>query len=395
MALLGGDDREAGSLMTDELNSPALRMGGLAFGMLLLSVLAVAWFAAPLRHTPDGASMGMTLLLGTLLLVLVAGHTLGHCWRLGRLLLRCLRGLNLHPIGRAFSLVAREPFAWRLSLDEPRAASLAPLVRQAQALALAVADRAAGIPARPPGEPETSPTPQERRKNPADHAPTEGTPDPRGRLLGQALQLRWPDVPPLVAAKHLDLQDTELPSSPRFPFQATPVWLRAEALTGGLERLLERGPWKRHPLCPAPKEEVSHPHQEAEALVAMQLGLVIQHVLGRLAAALAVAMVIVLLLLGSHLFYSFVGRQLWLWIDWVAVAVAAIVALTLMVRLEKDPVVSRLWSTHPGRIDWSGGLVRQIVLYGAIPILTLFATLFPEVGSTALAWLEPVRKALP
>ena len=66
-----------------------------------------------------------------------------------------------------------------------------------------------------------------------------------------------------------------------------------------------------------------------------------------------------------------------------------------MVRLEKDPVMSRLWATHAGRIDWSGGVIRQIVLYGAIPILTLFPTRFPEVGRSALRWLEPVRKALP
>jgi hypothetical protein len=78
-----------------------------------------------------------------------------------------------------------------------------------------------------------------------------------------------------------------------------------------------------------------------------------------------------------------------------ASALASAVALLLLVRLEKDAVLSRLWSTQPGRLDWNGEFVRRMVVYGALPVVTLFATFFPEVGQSVFSWLEPVKKVMP
>ena len=102
-----------------------------------------------------------------------------------------------------------------------------------------------------------------------------------------------------------------------------------------------------------------------------------------------------LLVLASHLFYAFQGRQLWLGFDWVLVTTAAVVSILVMVRLERDRILSHLWSTNPGKISWDGNLVRQIVLYGVIPILTLFPIFFPEVGGAISNWLQIGRTALP
>jgi len=55
----------------------------------------------------------------------------------------------------------------------------------------------------------------------------------------------------------------------------------------------------------------------------------------------------------------------------------------------------RLAGTQPGRISWTGGFSVRMVPYLAIALLTVFASFFPEVGSSITQWLEPVRKVLP
>ena len=60
-----------------------------------------------------------------------------------------------------------------------------------------------------------------------------------------------------------------------------------------------------------------------------------------------------------------------------------------------DAILSRLWSTRPGHVDWNGELIGRMFAYGAVPVVTLFVTFFPEVGNSLFAWLEPVKRVLP
>ena len=69
------------------------------------------------------------------------------------------------------------------------------------------------------------------------------------------------------------------------------------------------------------------------------------------------------LLLFAHLFDSFPGRPFWLEADAILIAAATLLIVRLLVRLEKDAILSRLWGTCPGRIDWSGGLSFRMIIY--------------------------------
>jgi hypothetical protein len=97
----------------------------------------------------------------------------------------------------------------------------------------------------------------------------------------------------------------------------------------------------------------------------------------------------------SHLFYSFPGRSAMLAFDWILVALAVTATAAMLIYLEKNPVLNRLWSKTPGRFIWTGGFVYRLGLYGAIPIITLFAWQFPEVGGRLFGWIEPLQKAIP
>jgi hypothetical protein len=100
------------------------------------------------------------------------------------------------------------------------------------------------------------------------------------------------------------------------------------------------------------------------------------------------------LALATHLLYSFPGRAAMLAFDWILPALSVTAATVMLIRLERDPILSRLWSRTPGRLIWSGGFVHRLAVYGAIPVVTLFAWQFPEVGGTLFAWMEPLRRVI-
>jgi hypothetical protein len=133
----------------------------------------------------------------------------------------------------------------------------------------------------------------------------------------------------------------------------------------------------------------------AEDLIALQAAFIIRDVLSRIVSGLGVVLIISFLILGGHLLYAFQGRQLFIWLDLALMGAVAAVGATILVTLERDWVLSQLWSTDPGRINWNGGFVYRIALYAGIPFLTILASQFPELGGSLVGWLEPLQKALP
>jgi hypothetical protein len=326
------------------LNHPGLRVCSACSVALLLFVAAPLTLGSGLGHSLDGKPMGSFLKWGTVFGVFLMGHTIAHCARLGTSLLAGLRTLNLHPVGAAFTRVAREPFLLP-SLKVTDGRMLSPLVRQADAVMLAL---------QPPGT---------------------GTIVPVGPRLFYSATL----------TRDLCADD---------PFQATSTWATLEGFAGPIARILDLGVWARRPY-PAEPGDPPEWQREAETFLALHVACVLRHALVRLLSGLSLALVGLGLILAAHLFYVFQGRAFWLIVDWVNLGVGTALAVLLLMRLEKDAVLSRLWSTTPGRIDWSGALVKRMVFYGALPVVTLFATFFPEVGQSILAWIEPVKKVLP
>jgi hypothetical protein len=58
-------------------------------------------------------------------------------------------------------------------------------------------------------------------------------------------------------------------------------------------------------------------------------------------------------------------------------------------------VLSRIASTTPGRITWNRETIARVVVYGLVPLMTLFAAQFPDLGATILEWLRPIQRSIP
>jgi hypothetical protein len=399
---LSGRTLPSGGLaLVHELNHPYLHGGPWGLGLVALAATAQGILGWEYRHTGEGtATLGWFLWAGAILVTVLIGFTLTHSMRLGELLLAGTRALERHPLRLAFGTVHKLGLAWKYSLSPPGTEVLAPLVRQSGALARAIRQDAARAEGRSRGVDER-PVRRKRATDPID-GPVSLPLDDAWEPVSRVMRIRTGDVAVVLSAvetlENLGPDAAEL-ATPTF-FHASLLWPRLEALSLLLQRSLERGPWASCPYpaeagagAPAPPRLASH--TEAETFLALQVSCVIQLVLARLLSGLTLVLGGLVLLLSAHLFYSFPGRPFWLESDAILIAAATVLIVGLLVRLEKDAILSRLWGTRPGRIDWRGGLSLRMVVYLAIALLTVLASFFPEVGGSITRWVEPVRKVAP
>jgi hypothetical protein len=365
-ALVWSSHRAGSAGVVRVLNDPYLRVGARGLALAALPVVLAAALGLRFRYTGEGdASFGWFLGSGAVLVMVLASFTLAHSLHLGRLLIGGLRALERHPLRLAFGIIQRHGLAGRYSLSPPRPYALTPIVRQVRALARAIGS-------------EPAPT-------------AAGTPGAAEPALAAATGL------PALARSCEDIacepSDFRLPVS----YHASALWPRLETLSGRLVDVLEVGPWASRPYPPDGPREPDRPswHGEAETLLALQVACLLRLVLARVLSGFTVVVAALVLLLCAHLFYNFQGRPFWLALDASLIALATVAVVGQLVRLEKDPTLSRLWGTSPGRINLTGGLSPRMVAYTLVAVLTMFATFFPEVGSTVAGWVEPVRRSLP
>jgi hypothetical protein len=401
------------------------------------ALLLTFWLYVPTWYTPDGRHFDRFLWWGSLLTMFLIAHSLAmtvHLWTLVR---RILQHLHAHPIFDSFTRVAEEPFNWQLSLTPPRAIELKPLARRARALrfelrqAIGGADsvESVGVPS-PSGEERLTaertalaaagqqglhvaetgrddttavarPLLERRRKNvilPMRFANVATRSDAADvtTAAASALMVRRQEVAPVVEILDVefpDALDAETGNGSIQPYFRSETWSAFVTLSDRLAPVLRHGFWHRGSATPRAASE--RWYRNAEALVGMQAAFVLRDMLARLVSGMSVTIVGAVLALASHLFYSFPGRTAMLAFDWIMVALAVTAAAAMLVQLEKDPVLNRLWSKAPGRLIWTGGFVYRLGLYGIIPIVTLFAWQFPEVGGRLFGWIEPLQKAIP
>jgi hypothetical protein len=332
----------AGAELTTALNNPILwlRAAPALVVMLVFSVQLVGVYRY--GNAPDGRDLSWVLCLGTLLSQFLIGHALTYSVALARTLLRALRALSLHPLASAFTTIGGQPFLWRLSLGAPTGGDLAPLIHQTNAVSAAL-----------------------KRKF-----------------------MDMPDWPPELELFPRSKEED------RLPFHATRPWRSLLQPGVSLVAGLRQGPWSEKP-CVDPKMDRPSPWREAESFVALQVAYVIKHALVRITRGLAFVIAGLLLVMAAHLFYTFQGRGFWLALDWSLLGLSVAVAVALMLAFEKDPILSRLWGSEPGQIGFRSEFVQRILLYAALPVVTLFTTFFPELAASLFSWLEPVRRSLP
>jgi hypothetical protein len=115
------------------------------------------------------------------------------------------------------------------------------------------------------------------------------------------------------------------------------------------------------------------------------------HHLRRLALFILLSLLVMATLLSSYPFQP----QSTVNTIFLALVVAAVVTLlSTMVGLNRDELLSRITKTTPGQITWDAHFVLNLALFGAVPLLALASSEFPQVRGILFGWIEPLLRAL-
>ena len=97
-----------------------------------------------------------------------------------------------------------------------------------------------------------------------------------------------------------------------------------------------------------------------------------------------------LVVLYSTLYYDHSHALLGL--IWVDVVSAIVAIMSVFIWMDRDAVISGINHTTPGTIDWNWEFIWKVAVYVVLPLMTLFAAQFPDIGSGMIKLLEPVQK---
>jgi hypothetical protein len=207
--------------------------------------------------------------------------------------------------------------------------------------------------------------------------------------------------PPVAAAIDDVLRHDEDSSAPGHVVSLTQsaTWLRLWQLADVLVPLLDANRWG-HGVKPrvtsAPGAAAASATEECldlcETLLAAERALVLRVITARIMAGLFSGMVILGLLTAGHLLYVFQGRASLLTLDVTAIALASLAAVWMLLGMERDAVLSLIWQTTPGRLNFNWAFVQRLLVYGVVPLLIVVGSLFPEVGAKLVRLIEPLRK---
>jgi hypothetical protein len=98
-----------------------------------------------------------------------------------------------------------------------------------------------------------------------------------------------------------------------------------------------------------------------------------------------------LLALAIHTYPFQPHRTLVLWISVLFVFLGIVITFVL-VKMEKNPVLSWLTGTPPGKLDLA--FLVRIGTLGAMPLLTVASAQFPQLGRTLFSWVDPILQML-
>ncbi len=131
-------------------------------------------------------------------------------------------------------------------------------------------------------------------------------------------------------------------------------------------------------------------------LAAMAMTLIIRDALARLGYNLVFVIGAILLVFGSHIVFPYRQHQSLAALDWLFIGFAFAAIVVVLAQMKRNDIIGRLSAANPGeRATWDAEFVLKLTVFGLLPLLTLFAAQFPEIGGTLLHWLEPVEKVLP
>jgi hypothetical protein len=128
----------------------------------------------------------------------------------------------------------------------------------------------------------------------------------------------------------------------------------------------------------------------AEEFVACVTTLLLYPLLRHMRNLLMLATGQALLLMAGATCYAFQPRQALMCTVGAVTLATAVTAVSILVGLDRNELLSRIGKTPPGRVTFDRSFVLGLVTWGLMPILSLLAVQYPEVVAQVLAMLQPV-----
>ena len=130
----------------------------------------------------------------------------------------------------------------------------------------------------------------------------------------------------------------------------------------------------------------------AEEFVALRLSAFLRYVTSQLRNLLDCLTSGFLLVLLAILSYPFQPRRTLLAVATILFFVVGAAVLTVFYQMDRNTILSLLSGTDPGTT--SRNFIRPMISYGALPLLTLLVTQFPELRQLVLTFVEPLLRAV-
>jgi len=141
-----------------------------------------------------------------------------------------------------------------------------------------------------------------------------------------------------------------------------------------------------------PEHKASERQRLLEKYVALRWFSFIRAVVARIRLLLLFLTIGFSLAMISLVIYSFEPHQGLLWSVTALFIVIGLHVLTVLIQMDRDPILSRIVGTEPGKLDLT--LLVRVILLGVFPLLTLLATHFPSIGQSIMSFLQPGLEAM-
>jgi hypothetical protein len=133
----------------------------------------------------------------------------------------------------------------------------------------------------------------------------------------------------------------------------------------------------------------------AEDFVTLRIATFVGHVMTHLRYLLTFTLTASLLLILAVSAYPLEPTRFVTVFSWTLMLAVITLAFTVIVRMERNEVLSRLSGSTPGKIDFNFALAGQLVVHVGLPLLAVLANIFPEIRDQLFAWAGPLRRLLP
>lgn len=135
--------------------------------------------------------------------------------------------------------------------------------------------------------------------------------------------------------------------------------------------------------------------QGVDELIAASAARLIREVFAHLRNHLGYLLLGFLLLVLGVSSYPFQPQRLLMFIAVTMTMPMSAMLIIVFVQMDRDEVLSRMSGSEPGKITWDLNFFTRIVLYGVIPLASLFSRDVPGVRRLASILGEVIQKALP